>query len=256
MFFDTHTHLFLSQFEEDRSEVVQRALEAGVTRMMLPNVDGNTVDNMLALADQFPENCFPAIGLHPTSVDDNYQETLESVNKLLETGRFYAIGETGIDLYWDKTNLSGQTEAFRQQIILALRYHLPLIIHCRNSFDEIMEQVFDMNTDQLSGIFHSFTGSIDQAEKVIGAGFMLGIGGILTFKNAGLDQVISDIPLEHIVLETDSPYLAPHPFRGKRNESSYLVHIATKLAELHRRPVDEVAGITTENALRLFNMTQ
>ncbi len=256
MFFDTHTHLFLSQFDKDRTEVVQRAIEAGVTRMMLPNVDRNTVDNMLALANRFPENCFPAIGLHPTSVDDNYQETLDSVNKLLETGKFYAIGETGIDLYWDKTNLSGQKEAFRQQIILALRYNLPLIIHCRESFNEIIELVHDMNTDKLKGIFHSFTGSIDQAEKVISAGFMLGIGGILTFKNAGLDQVIKGIPLEHIVLETDSPYLAPHPFRGKRNESSYLVHIARKLADLHQRTVDEVAGTTTGNALRLFNINE
>ena len=224
--------------------------------MMLPNVDGGTVGSMLALADQFPENCFPAIGLHPTSVNDNYLEILDTVTRLLETRRFYAIGETGIDLYWDKTKLSLQIDAFRQQIKLALRYQLPLIIHCRNSFNEIFKLVLEMNTEGLTGIFHSFTGNIDQAEKVIGAGFMLGIGGILTFENAGLDQVINKIPLEHIVLETDSPYLAPHPCRGKRNESSFLGLTARKLAELHQISVDEVAGITTGNALRLFNMTQ
>jgi len=256
MFFDTHAHLFLSQYEEDRTEVIYRAIEAGVTRMMLPNVDGDTIDGMLALADQFPDNCFPAIGLHPTSVDDKLQEALDNVNEHLETGNFYAIGETGIDLYWDKTNLSGQIEAFRQQIKLAQQYQLPLIIHCRDSFDEIIEVVLDMNNDELTGIFHSFTGSIEQAEKVMGAGFMLGIGGILTFKNSGLDQVINRIPLEHIVLETDSPYLAPHPLRGKRNESSYLVYTARKLAELHNRSLDEIAEITTVNALRLFKMTE
>ena len=256
MFFDTHTHLFLSQFDADRTDVVRRAIEAGVDRMMLPNVDGNTIEGMLALAGLFPDNCYPSIGLHPTSVDSKYQETIDLVSSLLNKHRFYAIGETGIDLYRDKSNLNLQVDAFRQQVSLALNYQLPLIIHCRDSFSEIMEVVHDLNTDRLTGIFHSFTGSIDQAGEIIDAGFLLGLGGILTFRNAGLDRVVDQIPLEHIVLETDAPYLAPVPFRGKRNEPAYLVHTARRLAELHRRPLEEVAGITTQNAVTLFGINK
>jgi TatD DNase family protein len=254
MFFDTHTHLFLSQFDADRNEVVRRAIEAGVYRMMLPNVDGETIEGMLALAGRFPDNCYPSIGLHPASIDSNYQATIDLVGSMLDKHRFYAIGETGIDLYRDKSNLSLQVDAFRQQVTLALRHQLPLIIHCRDSFGEIMEVIHDMNTDRLTGIFHSFTGSIDQAGEITGAGFMIGLGGILTFRNAGLDRVVDKIALEHIVLETDAPYLSPVPFRGKRNEPAYLVHTARRLAELHGRPLEDVAGITTRNALTLFGI--
>jgi TatD DNase family protein len=254
MLIDTHTHLFLPEFNEDRTAVVDRAVEAGVIKMILPNVDGSTVCGMLSLADRYPDNCYPCIGLHPTSVRKDFQEELEHVRNLLVSGKFYAIGETGIDLYWDKSFLAEQTEAFRSQIILAETFHLPLIIHCRNSFEEIISIIEKMNHGQLTGVFHSFAGDRGQAARIINNGFKLGIGGIVTYKNSGLDQVLAGIDIKHIVLETDAPYLTPVPFRGKRNESRYLTYMAGKLAEIYQIPVGEVADTTTATARQLFNM--
>lgn len=251
---DTHTHLFLPEFDDDRSEVVERAIEAGISKMILPNVDGSTIMKMLSLSDEYPENCYPAIGLHPASVRQDFREELEKIGIWLDRRRFHAIGETGIDLYRTQSFLKEQTDAFRCQAELAVMHRLPLIIHCRNSFDQIISVIEEMNHGQLSGVFHSFTGNKDQADRIIENGFKIGIGGIVTYKNSGLDQVLLEIDIHHIVIETDAPYLTPVPYRGKRNESSYLIHTAEKLAEIYQLPVGEVAAITTANAKKVFNL--
>ena len=222
--------------------------------MLLPNVDDTTVDGLLSLVDDYPEHCLPMIGLHPTSVDELYSEKLDSVKNLLETRKFWGIGETGIDLYWNDAYLGQQLDAFRIQISLAKEHHLPLIIHARNSFDEIFEVLDQENDDSLQGIFHAFTGNARQASWIIDYGFTIGIGGIVTFKNAGLDKVVKEIALEHIVLETDAPYLAPVPKRGKRNEPAYMIYTAEKLAEIHGQSLDVIADITSRNAASLFNI--
>jgi len=251
---DTHTHLFLPEFKEDLSRVVSDAVEQGIVKMLLPNVDDSTMDSLLSLADEFPANCLPMIGLHPTSVSEFFEQKLELVREKLVTREFWGIGETGIDLYWDDTNLNQQVEAFKLQIALAKEFHLPLIIHARNSFHEIFEVMDQENDDSLQGVFHAFTGNARQAGKIIDYGFKIGIGGIVTFKNAGLDRVVKDIALEHIVLETDAPYLAPVPKRGKRNEPAYLIYTAERMAEIHGQPLDVIADITTRNATALFNI--
>jgi TatD DNase family protein len=254
MLIDTHTHLFLPEFDTDRSEVVERAIMTGINKMILPNVDESTIMGMLSLSDNYPENCYPAIGLHPGSVRQDYREELEKINRWLDRRKFYAIGETGIDLYWNQTFLEEQTDAFRRQIGLAQVHHLPLIIHCRNSFNEIISVIKEMKHGLLSGVFHSFTGNKEQADLIIDNGFKIGIGGIVTYKNSGLDQVLQKIDIRHIVIETDAPYLTPVPYRGKRNESSYLIHTARKLAEIYQLPVGEVAAITSANARIVFNL--
>jgi len=254
MLVDTHTHLFLPEFDADRTAVIERAVEAGISKMILPNVDGSTINDMLCLSDNYPDNCYPAIGLHPTSVKNNYPEELEIIDHWLSVRKFYAIGETGIDLYRDKTFLAEQTDAFRRQIKMAETYHLPLIIHCRNSFEEILSVIEEMKQDRLTGIFHSFAGTTDQAKRITGNGFKIGIGGIVTYKNSGLDQVLSEIDIRQIVLETDAPYLTPVPNRGKRNESLFLTHTAGKLADIYHRSFEEVAAITTATARELFNI--
>ena len=251
---DTHTHLFLPEFKEDLSRVVSDAVEQGIVKMLLPNVDDSTMDSLLSLADEFPANCLPMIGLHPTSVSEFFEQKLELVREKLVTREFWGIGETGIDLYWDDTNLNQQVEAFKLQIALAKEFHLPLIIHARNSFHEIFEVMDQENDDSLQGVFHAFTGNARQAGKILDYGFKIGIGGIVTFKNAGLDRVVKDIALEHIVLETDAPYLAPVPKRGKRNEPAYLIYTAERMAEIHGQPLDVIADITTRNATALFNI--
>lgn len=251
---DTHTHLFLPEFKKDRSRVVSDAVEKGIVKMLLPNVDDSTMDSMLSLADEFPANCLPMIGLHPTSVNEFFEQKLDLVREKLVTREFWGIGETGIDLYWDDTNLSQQVEAFKWQITLAKEFHLPLVIHARNSFHEIFEVLDQENDDSLKGVFHAFTGNAIQAAKIIDYGFKIGIGGIVTFKNAGLDKIARSIALEHIVLETDAPYLAPVPKRGKRNEPAYLIYTAEKIAEIHGQPLDVIADITTRNAAALFNI--
>lgn len=252
---DTHTHLFLEQFDEDRSTVVEEALRNGIKKMFLPNIDSSTTEKVVQMAKDFPEVCYPIIGLHPTSVKENYRDELKDLEHWLKKEKFYAIGETGIDLYWDKTFIKEQEEAFKFQIKLAKQSGLPLIIHARESFDEIFAIVDELNDERLKGIFHSFTGTTEQAEKILFyKGFKIGIGGIVTFKNSGLADVVAKIGLEHLVLETDSPYLAPTPKRGKRNESSYLIYIAQKIAEVYNTDIEKVAEITTQNATELFKI--
>ncbi len=252
---DTHTHLFLPEFKEDLSRVVTDAVGKGIEKMLLPNVDDTTTDSLLSLADEYPGYCLPMIGLHPTSVDGSFRQKLDSLRELLGTRKFWGIGETGIDLYWNNTNLRQQEEAFRLQIALAKQFHLPLVIHARNSFQEIFEVMNQENDDSLQGVFHAFTGNALQARRIIDYGFKIGIGGIVTYKNAGLDKVVMDIDPEHIVLETDAPYLAPVPKRGTRNEPAYLIYIAEKLADIHGQTLDAIADTTSRNAAALFNLS-
>ncbi len=249
---DTHTHLYLNAFDEDRKEVIQSGIDKGIRFMLLPNIDRTSINGMLQLCQEFPDNCFPMMGLHPTSVKENYKEELALVEKELQTGKYIAVGEIGMDLYWDKTFQKEQKEAFQQQIRLALKHELPIAIHQRDSYEEIMEALEEIDTDGLTGVFHCFTGTKEQAEKIIGMGFYLGIGGVLTFKNSKLDEVIKEIDLKHLLLETDSPFLAPAPYRGKRNESAFVKLVARKLAEVKEMEINEVAEQTSLNARKLF----
>ena len=253
-FIDTHTHIFLPEFDSDRDQVINNAQKSGVEKILLPNVDSTTIKHLKSLVDKYPDFCLPMIGLHPTSVNENYTNELKLVEDHLETGRYVAVGEIGIDLYWDKTFKEQQEKAFRYQIDLAKKYNLPIVIHARDSFDEIFKIMDDVIDENLSGVFHAFTGNEKQAERVVEWGFKIGIGGIVTFKNSGLDKVVNNIDINHIVLETDSPYLAPVPKRGKRNESAYIVYIAQKIAEIKNIPLEVVAQITTNNAKQLFKL--
>lgn len=254
MLTDTHTHLYSEEFSEDRDEMIQRALSVGVKRFFIPAIDSSYVSAMYDLEAKYPENMFLMCGLHPTSTQANYKEELALVEKQLEERKFVAIGEIGIDLYWDKTFLSEQQDAFRAQIRLAKKYKLPIVIHCRDAFDEVFEVLEEQKSEDLYGIFHCFTGSFEQAQQAISLNFKLGIGGVVTFKNGKIDQYISQIDLKHIVLETDAPYLAPVPYRGKRNESSYVLNVAQKLAELYGKSVEEIAEITTKNSKDVFGV--
>ncbi|RLD76894.1 MAG: hydrolase TatD [Bacteroidetes bacterium] len=250
---DTHTHLFLEQFDEDRPEVIEESVKEGVQKLFIPNIDSSTTGKVVKMGKDYPGICYPIIGLHPTSVKENYRDELEDVEHWIIKEKFYGIGETGIDLYWDKTYRKEQEIAFRYQIDLAKKTGLPLIIHSRESFEEIFAIVDELNDDKLKGIFHSFTGTCEQANKILSyKGFKIGIGGIVTFKNSGLAEIVAKIGLEHLVLETDSPYLAPTPKRGKRNQSSYLPFIAQKIADVYHVDIKTVAKITTENAKNLF----
>ncbi|MDG1477005.1 MAG: TatD family hydrolase [Vicingaceae bacterium] len=250
---DTHTHLYSEQFNEDIDVVVQNCIEKGIERLFLPNIDSTSIESMMALGEKYPENCFPMMGFHPTSVRDNYKEELALVEQCMSNHKFCAVGEIGIDLYWDKTYVKEQQEAFRFQIELAKKYDLPFVIHCRDSFDEIFEILDELNDDKMRGIFHCFTGTVEQANHIINYGdFKIGIGGVVTFKNSGLDNIVEQIDIKHLVLETDSPYLAPTPHRGKRNESTYLYNIAEKVADIYNISVEEVAEITTENSKQVF----
>lgn len=251
---DTHTHLYLNAFDDDREQMIERAIATGIKYMFLPNIDSSSVKGMHSVCDSFPENCFPMMGLHPTSVKDNFREELGVVEKLLTENTYYGIGETGIDLYWDKTYYREQVEAFNRQIDLALEYDLPLIIHARESFTEIFRVLENRDISGLSGVFHCFTGNLGEANKAIELGFMLGIGGVLTYKKSGLDAVVEAIGLDPLILETDAPFLPPVPHRGKRNESAYVLHVADKLAEIMNISVAEVADATTANACKLFNL--
>jgi TatD DNase family protein len=255
IFTDTHTHLYSKDFDADRTALIEKAIVDGVTRLFMPNVDEGSIPLMLAVEKQFPENCFAMMGLHPCSVDKTYQHQLQVIEYWLSKRKFAAIGEIGIDLYWDKTFFVQQQDAFRTQIQLAKKYNLPYIIHSRNSFDEVMEIVSEFKGDAIKAIFHCFSGNIKQAEEVIAAGnFKLGIGGVVTFKNSGLDKVVEAIDLKHLVLETDAPYLAPMPHRGKRNEPNYLLLIAKKIAEIKNISVEEVAAVTTQNSKEVFGL--
>ncbi|MDA7794326.1 TatD family hydrolase [Flavobacteriales bacterium] len=251
---DTHTHLFSSQFDDDRHLIVQNAIDKGVSKMLLPNINSQTIDAMHKLCADFPTHCFPMMGLHPCDVKENYLEELQIVKSYLDKGSYVALGEIGIDLYWDKDTLDIQKEAFRQQLIWAKEYDLPVAIHIRESFDEVFEIIEEVNDDHLRGVFHCFTGNEAQAKKAIELGFMLGVGGVVTFKNSGLDKTLKNLDLNHLILETDSPYLAPTPHRGQRNESSFLPLIAQKLAEIYEINVEEVAKVTSHNANTLFKL--
>lgn len=254
MLTDTHTHLYSEEFSEDRDEMIQRALAVGVKRFFIPAIDSSYVPSMYELEAKYPENVFLMCGLHPTYTKENYLEELAFVERQLQERKFYAIGEIGIDLYWDKTFLKEQQEAFRRQIGWAKQYKLPIVIHCREAFDEVFEILEEQKSDDLFGIFHCFTGDFGQAQRAISLNMKLGIGGVVTFKNGKIDQYLNQIDLKHIVLETDSPYLAPIPFRGKRNESAYVVNVAQKLADLYGKSVEEIAEITTQNSKEVFGI--
>ena len=233
---------------------MQRCLDNEVSRLFLPNVDSESIPLVFGLAEPYPEHCFPMLGLHPCDVKDNFEEELSIINKEIAQRKIYAIGEIGIDLYWDKSTLSKQQEAFRIQIGWAKQLGLPIVIHCREAFDEIFTILDELKDKKLRGIFHCFTGNQEQARQVINLGFFLGIGGVLTYKNSGLDKVVQEIDLKHIVLETDSPYLTPVPHRGKPNESSYLIHIAQKLADIKQVTIEKLAEISTENSVKIFGI--
>jgi len=252
---DTHSHIYSEDFDTDRAETVQRAKEAGVQHIILPNCDSFTLPQMLSLESQFPDFCHAAIGLHPTSVKQDYREELALIKSELEIRKWIAVGEIGVDLYWDKAFLNEQIIAFRQQIDWALEYKLPVIIHVRDSFRETMDALAPYKNSGLTGVFHSFTGSLPEAHEILDfGGFMFGINGIVTFKNSGLAAVVREINLENILLETDSPYLTPAPHRGKRNESAYVILVCTKLAEVYNCSAEEIDRQTTQNAKSLFGI--
>lgn len=251
---DTHTHLYSEQFNEDRSEMMQRAFDAGVSRFFIPAIDSSYNNAMFALEKSYPDHVFLMMGLHPTSVKENYLEELNIVKQWLDKRDFYAVGEIGIDLYWDKSLLKQQQEAFKIQIAWAKEKELPIVIHSREAFDEVFEVLEEVNDDKLRGIFHCFTGNLEQAKQAISYNMKLGIGGVVTFKNGKIDQFLNKIALEYIVLETDSPYLAPTPFRGKRNESSYIINVLEKLATIYNLSPVEIANITTENSKQVFGI--
>jgi TatD DNase family protein len=251
---DTHTHLYSEAFDKDRDEMIARAMEQGVSRFFVPAIDSTYTNAMFKLEEDYPESIFLMMGLHPTHVKDDYEEELKHVENMLEERKFYAVGEIGIDLYWDKSTLDIQIKAFRHQIKLAKLYNLPIVIHCREAFDEIFEVLETENDDNLFGIFHCFTGSLEQAYQAMSYNMKLGIGGVATFKNGKIDAFLNKIDLKHIVLETDSPYLSPVPYRGKRNESAYVVNVLEKLSEVYNVSKETIAEITTQNSKDIFKI--
>ena len=251
---DTHTHLYSDAFDEDRKLAIQTAIDNNIQRFFIPAIDSETTQSMYELEKAFPENVFLMMGLHPTHVKENFKEELRHVEEELDKRKFYAVGEIGIDLYWDKSTLEIQKQAFKKQIQFAKDRELPIVIHCRDAFNEIFEVLEEVKDDKLFGIFHCFTGNLEQAKQALSYNMKLGIGGVVTFKNGGVDKFINQIPLEEIVLETDSPYLAPAPYRGKRNDPVYILKVAEKLATLYDLSIDEVADITTKNSKEVFGI--
>jgi TatD DNase family protein len=251
---DTHTHLYLPEFDSDRDEMITRAISSDVEKLLMPNIDIGSVGPMLSVAGRYKNICYPMIGLHPTSIKNDYLVQLGELEKVASEYKFIAIGEIGIDLYRDKTFINEQKAALKRQIEFALRSRLPVVIHSRNSFPELFSVLGEFAGEDISGVFHAFSGSISDAEKAVRMGFMLGIGGPLTYKNSGLPGIIKSIGIEHVVTETDSPYLSPVPFRGKRNESSYIRIIIKKLAEIFGEEEGTIASVTFKNACRLFNI--
>ncbi len=249
---DTHTHLYSEKFDEDRKAVINRALQENVTRFFIPAIDSSCTQSMYDLERDYPENVFLMMGLHPTSVKEDYEEELKKVEEEFQKRDFYAVGEIGIDLFWDKSLLEQQQIAFKHQIQLAKRKKLPIVIHCRDAFDEVFEVLESEKDENLFGIFHCFTGNYEQAKRALSYNMKLGIGGVVTFKNGGIDKFLNEIPLVHIVLETDAPYLAPSPYRGKRNESTYIKLIAQKVAQIYGMELEDVAAITTQNSKNIF----
>ncbi len=254
MLIDTHSHIYSEDFSHDFDDVIQNAYNNNVKKIILPNIDSGSAKHLVDVSNSYPHLCYPLMGLHPTSVDEDYKQELEAVEYWFDKHKFYGVGEIGIDLYWSQTFLEQQEDAFRVQVQLAKSRNLPIVIHVRNSFKEVYKIIKEEQDGRLKGIFHCFTGSEKEARKVIDLGFLLGIGGVVTFKNSDLDKVIGNFELSNLVLETDSPYLAPEPKRGRRNESSYLVYIAQKVAEIFDVPVEKVAEITTANARSLFGI--
>ncbi len=254
-FTDSHTHLYLDDFKEDRNEVVQRAIDQGVSRMYLPNIDNSTIGPMMEMCETFPKNLFPMMGLHPTSVRENYIEQLDRIEKHFHENQFAAIGEIGMDLYWTRVLQKQQTDAFRMQLEWAKELDLPVVIHARDSFKEIFAVLEKVADKRLKGVFHSFTGSVFLADQATRYGFKIGINGIVTFKNSGLDKVVAGIDPDDILIETDSPYLSPVPHRAKRNESSYVIEVAKKMADIYGMELDEFAEISTQNAIDLFKLS-
>ena len=252
MIIDTHCHLYLDDFDADRPAMMERAAAEGVERFFLPAIDSNTITSLLQMETAYPNRCFAMMGLHPCSVKENYEDELRVVEDWLTQRKFAAIGETGLDFYWDKTFTPQQYDAFKRQVSWAKQYKLPIVIHSRQSTQECIDVIKEMQDADLTGIFHCFGGSLEEARQITELGFYLGIGGVVTYKNSGLAAVIEKMPLAHIVLETDAPYLTPVPFRGKRNESAYLKYVVQKIAEVKKISVEEVAEITTANAQQLF----
>lgn len=255
IFVDTHTHLYLEQFDEDREQMIQRAIEAGVTKMLLPNIDTDSLPKMLKVAEQFPNNCFPMLALHPTDVKENFKQQLATLEEALNTHSFIAIGETGIDLYWDKTFFKQQCESLEMHCEWAMKHQLPMVVHSRESHKEIMDVLAIYKGKGLTGVFHCFSGDYPQAKEVLDFGFYLGIGGPITYKKSQLPEVVAKTGLNYLLLETDAPFLSPVPHRGKRNESSYIPMIAKKIAEELHTTIEAVALITTDNATNLFKLT-
>jgi len=252
---DTHAHIYLSQFEQDLEETISRSRVSGVNHVYMPNVDGSTIDDMMEVEEKYRGYCTAMMGLHPCSVNKNFENELYLVEEWIGKRNFAAIGEIGTDLYWDTSTFKYQQEAFTIQVSWAIEKKLPVVIHCRESLDQTLDLLEPFAGQHITGVFHCFTGTNEQAERITALGFYLGIGGVVTFKNSGLDQTLLDIPIEHLVLETDSPYLAPAPFRGKRNEPAYMPHILNKLSEIYHKPPEEVDDITTRNANKLFEKT-
>jgi TatD DNase family protein len=255
MFIDTHTHLYSNQFDLDRNEIIQKAINAGVHKFLLPNIDIKSIEGMLDLEKKYPNVCFPMMGLHPCSVDTNFEENLSIIKKHLFERKFIAVGEIGIDLYWDKSFINEQKEAFGIQIEWAKELKIPIVIHARDSFQEIYEVLDAHNDANLKGVFHCFTGDFEDIKKIRSyGGFVFGIGGVVTFKKSGLDEIVKILNLNEIILETDSPYLAPHPHRGKRNESSYIPIIAEKLSDVFETSLENIAQETSISAKKLFSL--
>ena len=252
MIIDTHTHLYLNEFSADIDEVMKRAGDEGVKRFYLPSIDSTETENIFALEKKYPGQCFAMMGLHPCSVKENYKEELDMVYHWLQKRKFAAIGEIGLDLYWDKTFIDQQYESFHRQIEWALQFDLPVVLHTREAMQQSIDVIKQYAGKNLHGIFHCFSGTLQNALDIIGTGFYLGIGGVITYKNSGLAEVIKEVDLKNIVLETDAPYLTPVPFRGKRNESSYLKYVVQKIAEVKNISAEEVEVVTTKNAEEIF----
>ena len=255
MFVDTHTHIYLEDFDKDRKVIIEESYRLNVKKLFLPNIDLNTIEKVLEISNKYKNICYPMVGLHPCSVKQNLSAELQVLKSYIKKLKPVAIGETGLDLYWDKSTVNEQIAAFKEQIKWAKEFNLPIVIHARNSYQEIFKVLDVLNNEKLTGIFHCFSSNLNDAEHILNyGGFKLGIGGVVTFKNSGLDKILEKIPLKNIVLETDSPYLSPAPFRGKRNKSSYIPLIAKKISEIYKRELSDIEKITTKNALEIFKL--
>ena len=255
MYIDTHTHIYLKDFDEDRKQIIKECLDSGVNKLLLPNIDKSSIADVIKTCELYKDICYPMVGLHPCYVKDAYKNDLNYLKPIIKTIDTIAIGEIGIDLYWDKSNLENQREAFMTQINWAKEFKLPIVIHARDSYNEIFEVLDQLNDENLKGIFHCFSSTLEDADRILNyGGFKLGIGGVVTFKNSGLDKVVKNVDIKNIVLETDSPYLTPTPFRGTRNKSSYIPIIANKLSDIYEISSEEIGNITSKNAREIFNI--